>query len=746
MGKEFIANNFFVIESTALECVQGRIYGYAIDNERIFINAKNHNEKLTKECYGCYVNVVVKDNYIEIIQDYFGSYGIYLFEDNDYFAISNSFLYLVNYLKNRKILTFDNDFAMAFQAAPQAVLSYQDTMIKEIKMLPRNAIVKIDVTGRKICVHYNDIKKEIIKLDTKEAIEIIDKWHRKWNKIFNTILNEKLPVSFGLSGGKDSRVSLACCMKPKLNLQEINFFSATDSLSTHSDDYKIAKQISEQYGFELNKKVQEERYKMDPVENLNTSFLVKCGFHREIMPSHFWYSKPIFRITGSGGDLRELWNEPAESFIDKMVRYTIFNSVDCRSALMKMMYKTKSQVDEVIKEERELTANDYFYKEARQRNHNGKANAEVFMSNVIVLSPLMDPILYKLDQNIDKDNDNDLLYAVIYERYLPEISEVGFDSKRIIKKETIQVAREINSKFREEVYSEIGKHGEQMQVLYDRISPDRTEDKQTAHDYLKKLFYSESVKKFSYSVFGEEMYKRADKYYQTRDYHPYIAAMGLVESFIIYNAAQKSHEIDDYSGINEITSIVEKRFVPVNYTNNGFMKECIDYLQSARFDIKNWGIDNNKINFLESSDNEIFVSTPEWFKNEKGEGKVFQSCKGNIELKFEIIGDGELTIKVMGPWLKDDSNMPASIKIDFVKFVVKDFKTDEILFSKRNQFTVDCTNTQIVKLQSKDKQKILIEAEWLPYIYTESEIVDLVKVMYYKGIDDYKFWKKAENN
>ncbi len=140
-SKRFFEDNFFVIDSCNLDNVESRMYGYAILDNEILINSHECNFPFPKDSYGCYVNVVRRDKEIEVYQDYFGSYGLYIYNQDGYFAISNSFLYLVNFLKTRKELSFDISYAKAFISAPQASLAYQDTMIKEIIMLPRNRSV-----------------------------------------------------------------------------------------------------------------------------------------------------------------------------------------------------------------------------------------------------------------------------------------------------------------------------------------------------------------------------------------------------------------------------------------------------------------------------------------------------------------------------------------------------------------------------------------------------------------------------
>lgn len=91
----------------------------------------------------------------------------------------------------------------------------------------------------------------------------------------------------------------------------------------------------------------------------------------------------------------------------------------------------------------------------------------------------------------------------------------------------------------------------------------------------------------------------------------------------------------------------------MNYFNNGIMKEIYFIMQSARVDIKNFGGKENDVIIDFSSDLDMYGEIPQWWKDDYGTGKVIQSAKGEITLRFHVIGNGKLVIKFMGPYLKE---------------------------------------------------------------------------------------------
>lgn len=92
MDLDFIHKNFFVISTDNFLNTQSRLYGYAIFDKKIHINGSVNNIPTYSD--GAYINVTKQANKIHIQQDYNGSYGLYLFQKDDYFSVSNSFLYL----------------------------------------------------------------------------------------------------------------------------------------------------------------------------------------------------------------------------------------------------------------------------------------------------------------------------------------------------------------------------------------------------------------------------------------------------------------------------------------------------------------------------------------------------------------------------------------------------------------------------------------------------------------------------
>lgn len=728
-SEQFFDDNFFVIASDNLQNIKPRIYGYVFLENKILINAQC-NEKFPYDACGCFVNIT-KGDCIEIYQDYFRSYGLYLYNKGEYFAISNSFLMLVRFLERKK-LTVNIDFAKCFLTPPTATLAYTDTMIEEISMLPANCFVRIEKS--KINIIYFEQKETFIPVDSKEGIDIIDAWHDKWNRLISNLIGINEYISCDLSGGKDSRASFSILFNKNIDFNLVNINSTHDDLYTHDEDFKIASAISEKYTFFLNNNnYKYQRYRTNPLHGLTSSLITKCGFHKELMFSTFYNGKRVFRITGMCGDLRDFWGEPINKFIERNINNIAFNSIDCASSLKKMLEKTVREVSPILNPGQH-TAKDIFYRKVRVCHQYGKATVELFLSNIIAISPLLDPILYKLTQDINKENDYDLIYAILYSRFMPEINDIPFDSNRIIKKETLQIASEINSKF---PYRKRENSSGNVCIIDNRVGLAPSSDTSgNAVDLLMDFFYSQELRDFIVRYFGEEIYEDAINYHKTHKYHGYIQAAGLVEIYIIHKELSKKDKYD-------FIQLKKKSILShAEYANNGFIKEILDILQSGRIDIRNIGADEYDISLINVSDIKAYIEYPYFWQGKNGKGVIIQSITGSLTVDFCVIGEGICSINLLGPYFKNKKGILCPINIDYNYVELSDLDTKSILVPDKNaMYTVNSMNSKKFELKVHDSQKLRLKISWLPFIYSKDMLFELLKNLYDSSIGNFRFWK-----
>ena len=88
-------------------------------------------------------------------QDYCGSFGIYIYENKNknYFALSNSFLLLEEYLIGKQNFTLNKDFADNLIISGLCTPSIYETMVNEIIMIPSNAIIIISTKRKSLKIY-----------------------------------------------------------------------------------------------------------------------------------------------------------------------------------------------------------------------------------------------------------------------------------------------------------------------------------------------------------------------------------------------------------------------------------------------------------------------------------------------------------------------------------------------------------------------------------------------------------------
>ena len=186
-----IAENFFIIDSNNLETVRSNMYGFCVSKKGILTNNyykdRGYNEE--PESQGVYIFIKKFGNKLKLKQDYYGNFGLYSYENKDtgYFAISNSFLLLLENLIGKEKLTFNKDFADNLIISGLYVLSIYETLVKEIIKIQPNIQIIIDL--KKKVLKNIKIKNDenTVPFGSKESLEIIDKWVDKWTYIIRSL-------------------------------------------------------------------------------------------------------------------------------------------------------------------------------------------------------------------------------------------------------------------------------------------------------------------------------------------------------------------------------------------------------------------------------------------------------------------------------------------------------------------------------------------------------------------------------
>jgi len=441
---------YFIIDSENLEEVKTKLYGFFVCDKGI-IESVNLSEENKDEMYGCGVYVYVENdgNYILIRQDINASYGIFVFESDGYFAISNSWQYLVDYVKYKYTLSLNRDYANHMFVMELASYTISETMVNEIKVLPGNMTVNINIFNKTMLVERIDYEENKYALDSAEGLTILDRWFYRWTSVIRCIKEKTNNIILELSGGFDSRLTFLLGLCSGIDLNEIQ----VRSMDSHKEDYTIASQIANYYGFSLNTEPFTGRsVKLSLQDIINIPFYNKMTFHKQMYFKYTKFQEKRYLIPGMGGEaIREHWTMPPRElkaqFERRANRYSKELSEEIKTSLSTLFDKEF----EFVMKEYGISDNEsdqitlWAYKNGRCRAHFGTAAAEEVFINRYDLTPLLDPDLRKLKLCTKACVDKNLLMALIYVRYCPQLLDFPFEGERQIDENTIEYAGKINN-------------------------------------------------------------------------------------------------------------------------------------------------------------------------------------------------------------------------------------------------------------------------------------------------------------
>ncbi|WP_296848058.1 hypothetical protein [uncultured Methanobrevibacter sp.] len=447
---EIKEENFFIIDSMKLDEVSSKFYGYLI-NEDIIIYKDEFIDEKDLSGLGSYIYVKDNQENISIFQDLNGSWGLYIYKERDYFAISNSFFRLVEYINNNHFLSLNKDYANSLLSLDECYFSYGQTLANEINVIPRNCVVNINKSNKYISFDKIDYKMHHIPLNSKEALSILDNWFYRWINIIRSLKNKTNSIEFNFDGSLNSRIILLLMLCSNIDLNKIHISLCGQMFEkTSFEDSKIVNEIANSFDFNI-KNLNTKKTSFDDINMVfNLPFYIEGGFINKLNYKFYKNDVIIYNFSGIASEMmctdKFYYNKSFDQIFNDYINLNnpiYFNKSSVEYCLRESLTNIahKFDIDDINSSE----LFDLIVYESKCRNYYGKFTVIEYLTNRLFLTPFMDSELHQLKLTTDDCPDKYLVFALIFERYMPELLNFKFKSNFNFDENTLNKAKEINN-------------------------------------------------------------------------------------------------------------------------------------------------------------------------------------------------------------------------------------------------------------------------------------------------------------
>lgn len=718
-----VEQEFFLIDSENLDNVKTKFYGYSIQRSGIYEEDNLTDEAITGlDGRGAYVYVETSGEKIRIRQDFGGSYGLYLFQQGEYFALSNSFLRLLQHVSRKYPLTVNKDYGHHILTDQLASQSPSLTPVEEISIIDRWGEVYIDISVRKLAVKMLDYEEMSYSLDTPEGMAVLDEWYDFWTDFLRRLSKHTDFMRADLSGGYDSRLSFLLLLCSGADLNGIRIYSSNDRLHTHAEDYRIASAIAEHYGFSLNRQYPQTKWlNYSKTDCINIEAYTKMGFHKEpYIKNHISVDK-FYTVMGSAGEaIRERYTLSAKEFIQEVAQSDGGLANKLEKEVFKSVKKTIEDGFRLIEEKygKPDRTQDYpkcLYRDGWSRSHFGKIAVANHFTGNITLMPLLDPLIWKLRLHAKECSSDNLLMAMIYVRYCPKLMEFPFEGhKYSMTQDTVEAAKIINERFPRATETKTSdrfvlmNRNEHVAKVHSSMQNNPAHDTEEIQGFLKNAFDSSEVKGLFTSCFDEQFYRVADRYYHFSNFFPmrHCSAVLAMANVIRYVLASRVNTADLQrpillGSLQSCNYLAQDRHVPLIRFRNSI---------TARLDFMLKDGTSQDINIISTSDDLAKWSKPEWLQKFGG-GIMLHSSSGILSIVLKVEKKGELCLWLRGVDVREhgDHNKRIPYWLNFKKLIID----GKEIFS--GNYPVWHDQPFEYRMKVRAGEKIALSTEWQPH-------------------------------
>lgn len=298
-------NCFILTKQQVLNLESPQLYGCGITEDAVIIGSSGYRDYLADggiepPSEGRFIGIFHPPGEEIIIRaDRTGQDLIYLYQDGEDWAISNSFLLLAETMSQRKNLAVYPPAIIGFHLKHGVHIGEQlvshRTMVEQIKVVPLTAELVVDKRTGALSERRNTYMQQFeLGKDISYEEAFVD-FMERCSGILSALDRAALPMNLFLSGGYDSRLVLC--------LLAVGGLSDRLRVTSHvakADDFRVAQLLCESLGLPLNDGGPTKRSSLSSGDALRMYLLSCGGTYLPFYPvsNHFLQPNAELRLSG----------------------------------------------------------------------------------------------------------------------------------------------------------------------------------------------------------------------------------------------------------------------------------------------------------------------------------------------------------------------------------------------------------------------------------------------------------------
>lgn len=448
--REHLEDTLFVLSSDNYRYIQeSHLYGYCFTEKKFLRDCViNTEDSISIDSPGCFIAIINEPEQLRIIQDGTSFFQLYFYHCDDYWAVSNSFWKLCDYLKPKHKLTLDEIYCEQFISSGVSPLTLKRTLANEIEILPPRTEIRINETFSLI-EHISDLIDKT-PVNSQEAMALVDKWVSKWATIIRSIYDAGFKIKLDLSGGYDSRVSLALALASgiDLNSDQVIIYSRGPSKVYGDEDWEIASAIADHFSFSIQSKYDvENAVHLSGRDRFEINRLILSNCHREPYFPGAYYEKPVFYLNGLAGENVRGWKQRDDflTFFKNPYGQSSIHYIPVIAQRELLEDWDKLPVFNKVAEINEKERNRYYMMAVRSRNHFGVVALQNYLLNYIQVPNFNDIDILRI--GLVEGIDPVSLFTIILHRTCPDLLEFPVEGKRSFPQNGRELAKRLADQY-----------------------------------------------------------------------------------------------------------------------------------------------------------------------------------------------------------------------------------------------------------------------------------------------------------